>query len=211
LVFALAVSLGIHLLVLWQQAPRPLADVAAASAALTARLNPSIQVTDEPLSQGVEKARSRSSVITRADDAQAETPVPETVSMPAAPAQDVRSEAARATNSSTPVTGSPTPAMSQDALTGYRLALALQARRLQRYPASARSEGVTGQVDVRLVVGADGRPKEAAIARSSRQEVLDRAALAIIDASAARVIVPDALRGHAFSVVVPMVFSLTDG
>ncbi len=96
-----------------------------------------------------------------------------------------------------------------DGLRGYRLALASQARRFKRYPAQAMASGWTGTADVRVEVGADGRPRAAQVVKSSGHESLDRAAIAMIDAGALRARVPDGLRGKAFAVVLPVVFDLS--
>ena len=97
-----------------------------------------------------------------------------------------------------------------DGLRGYRLAVAGQARRFKRYPAQALASGWEGSVDVRLEVGGDGRAHGATLSRSSGYELLDRAALAMIDAGAERARVPESLRGRAFAIVLPVVFNLGD-
>lgn len=97
-----------------------------------------------------------------------------------------------------------------DGLRGYRLAVASQARRFKRYPAEARASGRTGSTEVRLEVGGDGTPRPATVSRSSGHDSLDRAALAMIDAGAARARLPDSLRGRGFTVLLPVVFSLDD-
>lgn len=97
-----------------------------------------------------------------------------------------------------------------DGLRGYRLALATQARRFKRYPAQAMASGWAGTADIRVEVGSDGRPRTATLARSSGYEVLDRAALTMIDAGAQRARLPESLRGKAFAVVLPVVFNLDD-
>jgi len=97
-----------------------------------------------------------------------------------------------------------------DGLRGYRLAVAGQARRFKRYPAQAMASGWAGTVEVRVEVGSDGRPRAATVARSSGHEVLDRAALTMIDAGALRARLPDVLRGKSFAVVLPVVFNLDD-
>lgn len=95
-----------------------------------------------------------------------------------------------------------------DGLRGYRLAVAGQARRFKRYPAQALASGWEGSADVRLEVGGDGRAHGATLSRSSGHELLDRAALAMIDAGAERARVPESLRGRAFAIVLPVVFNL---
>ncbi|MDP2824839.1 MAG: TonB family protein [Sulfuritalea sp.] len=97
-----------------------------------------------------------------------------------------------------------------DGLRGYRLALATQARRFKRYPAQAMESGWAGSADIRVEVAGDGRPRAATVVRSSGHDLLDRAALAMIDAGALRARLPESLRGKAFAVVLPVVFNLDD-
>ena len=97
-----------------------------------------------------------------------------------------------------------------DGLRGYRLAVAIQARRFKRYPAQAMASGWAGSAEIRIEVGRDGQPRTATVVRSSGHEPLDRAALAMIDAGALRVRLPESLRGKAFAVVLPVVFNLED-
>lgn len=97
-----------------------------------------------------------------------------------------------------------------DALRSYRIALATQAKRFKRYPAQATAAGWAGTVDVRVSVLSGGRAAPADLVRSSGYEVLDRAALAMMDAAAQRVVVPAALRGQAFVVTLPVLYSLED-
>jgi protein TonB len=97
-----------------------------------------------------------------------------------------------------------------DGLRGYRLAVATQARRFKRYPLQAMASGWAGSADIRVEVGSDGRPRAATLVRSSGHEVLDRAALAMIDAGALRARLSDSLRGKTFAVVLPVVFNLDD-
>ena len=97
-----------------------------------------------------------------------------------------------------------------DGLRGYRLAVASQARRFKRYPAQAMASGWEGSAEIRVEVGSDGRPRTATVARSSGYELLDRAALAMIDAGAVRARLPESLRGKAFAVALAVVFNLDD-
>lgn len=97
-----------------------------------------------------------------------------------------------------------------DGLRGYRLAVASQARRFKRYPAQAMASGWQGSAEIRVEVGGDGRPRAATVVRSSGHELLDRAALAMIDAGALRARLPESLRGKPFAVVLPVVFNLDD-
>jgi periplasmic protein TonB len=97
-----------------------------------------------------------------------------------------------------------------DGLRGYRLAVATQARRFKRYPAQAMASGWAGSTEVRVEVASDGRPRTATVVRSSGHELLDRAALTMIDAGALRARLPESLRGKAFAVVLPVVFNLDE-
>lgn len=110
----------------------------------------------------------------------------------------------------TPVTDANASGEALDGLRGYRLALATQARRFKRYPAQAMASGWAGSTEVRVEVGSDGRPRAATLVRSSGYEVLDRAALTMIDAGALRARLPESLRGKAFAVVLPVMFNLDD-
>jgi TonB family protein len=66
-------------------------------------------------------------------------------------------------------------------------------------------------VTLRLRLDADGALRDAAVARSSGREVLDRQALAMVQGVDAWPQPPEALRsGEAFSVLMPVVFRLED-
>ncbi len=97
-----------------------------------------------------------------------------------------------------------------DGLRGYRLSVAIQARRFKRYPREAMAEGWAGSTEVRLEVGSDGRPRAATVVRPSGHEALDRAALTMIDSGAQRARLPASLRGKSFAVLLPVVFNLED-
>lgn len=97
-----------------------------------------------------------------------------------------------------------------DALRGYRMALAVQARRFKRYPAQAQAAGWTGTAEVRLAIERGGRAGVAELARSSGHDALDRAALAMVDAAAQRAPVPPVLQQQGFAVLLPVVFNLEE-
>lgn len=105
------------------------------------------------------------------------------------------------------------PAQSADFLEGmrgYRLAVASQARRFKRYPADALAAGWSGNAEVRFEVGSDGQARPATVSRSSGYDSLDRAALAMVDAGAARARLPDSLRGRSFAVQLPVEFNVEE-
>lgn len=97
-----------------------------------------------------------------------------------------------------------------DGLRSYRVALAREARRFKRYPREAQAAGWTGTAEVRLEVGDGGTARAPSLARSSGREALDGAALAMISAAAQATVVPAALRGKSFAVVLPVSFELDD-
>lgn len=107
----------------------------------------------------------------------------------------------------------PAPAdagLSVDGMRRYRLSLAAQARRFKRYPAQALASGWAGTAEIRLEIGGDGQPKSVEVLHSSGYAVLDRSALTMIEAGARHTPVPAELRGKTFSVVLPVVFDLTE-
>jgi protein TonB len=93
-------------------------------------------------------------------------------------------------------------------LAQYRLALIGVAKEHKTYPPRAIDRGLEGRVDVRLVVGADGAPARVVVQRSSRHDVLDREALALLRKAAALTPVPPALRNREFAVEVPVLYEL---
>jgi protein TonB len=92
----------------------------------------------------------------------------------------------------------------------YRLALIGVAKEYKTYPLRAIDRGLEGRVDVRLVMGADGAPAQVLVQRSSRHDVLDREALALLRKAAALTPVPPALRNREFAVEVPVLYELKD-
>ncbi|HEX8987353.1 MAG TPA: TonB family protein [Rhodocyclaceae bacterium] len=108
--------------------------------------------------------------------------------------------------------GGPDPGNGPDAdgVRQYRIALATEARRFKRYPARALAEEIGGTAEVRIAVAAGGRPEEVVLARSSGNGELDTAALSMMRQAAPRTAVPELLRRRAFSVSLPVVFSVRD-
>lgn len=140
--------------------------------------------------------------------------VPPPATVPAKTSEAVLvSEAASSAPAAPAVRDSPADlvdGLSADGLRRYRLSLATQARRFKRYPAQALASNWTGTVEIRLDIGGDGQPKAPLVLHSSGYAVLDRAALVMIEEGARHASLPVELRGKAFSVVLPVVFDLTD-
>ncbi|MCX7173310.1 MAG: TonB family protein [Proteobacteria bacterium] len=90
----------------------------------------------------------------------------------------------------------------------YRLSLAVESRRFKRYPRQALEQGWSGTAEVRVAVAASGVPQFAQLLRSSGHELLDAAALDMINNAALHAVVPSSLRGRTFSVPLPVSFSV---
>lgn len=229
--FALATSLLVHLLIFWPASLRVLTRDAPLQLQATLRMLPAPvtrpppsteQVPTKPVPAAVAPPlhsmtaiRSLSSVLDQSiHDSVPHAPATPVLLQPDPAALSAASPPAAtsavAPEHGIPLTEASTSGQSLDGLRGYRLDVATQARRFKRYPPQAMAAGWTGSVDIRLEVGADGRPRPATLERSSGHEPLDRAALAMIDAGALRARLSESLRGRAFAVVLAVVFSLDD-
>lgn len=137
---------------------------------------------------------------------------PVAMSMPASPAQSLPAVSADVPGvASAPASAAPVnDGLDANALRGYRLALAIQARRFKRYPAQAQAQAWAGTAEVRLALAAGGHPEVATLTKSSGYEVLDRAALEMMNAAVQRTPVPAMLQTQAFSVTLPVVFNLDE-
>jgi protein TonB len=238
--YAVAASLLLHLLLFWPAAsPLLNRDPPAALHATVRKVQPVSAVAAPPEPPPTTPARQRSGapeIASPAVDSAARmapvVPVHKAATFPLEPSKPVSvppnvESVTKSTSGAvvplmavTPGTAPPaggsvlTPANASgeavDGLRGYRLAVAGQARRFKRYPAQALASGWEGSADVRLEVGGDGRAQAATLSRSSGHDLLDRAALAMIDAGAERARVPESLRGRTFAIVLPVVFNLGD-
>ncbi|HEX5394371.1 MAG TPA: TonB family protein [Rhodocyclaceae bacterium] len=95
--------------------------------------------------------------------------------------------------------------LDEDDLRAYRLALAIQARPHWRYPVEARQLGQGGTVHIRVAFASNGGGR-VSVERSSGYRLLDDAAQQMLRAALASARQPEALRGKAFSLVMPVVF-----
>ena len=138
----------------------------------------------------------------------AETPAVPAPSAPAAP-PSVASSAPEHVATELPATPE---TVDTNLLEAYRLALIDAARRYKRYPAQAMERGWEGRVEIRVVVGANGKIKNALVKRSSRYQILDEQALDMVR-RAFDALTQDkpAPRGREFSVDVPVIFELQTG
>ena len=96
-----------------------------------------------------------------------------------------------------------------DGIRAYRIGLAREARAYKRYPSLARERGWTGTAEVRVDVSRDGLPRQILLARSSGHDILDDEAVHMMSQAAAVAALPDALRGRAFAVRLPVVFDIS--
>ena len=90
----------------------------------------------------------------------------------------------------------------------YRLSLAVESRRFKRYPPEALEQGWSGTVHVRVAIPASGVHHSVQLVNSCGHEALDAVALEMAHEAALNAAVPSSLRGRAFSVSLPVVFSL---
>lgn len=129
--------------------------------------------------------------------------------VPIAPAQQTRPvEAPPVTSSTSAAAAAQSDAVDAGSLDQYRLALISAARRYKRYPAQAMERGWQGKVEIRLVIGGDGRIRSASVRTSSGYGILDQQALDMITKGKTLAQIPAALRGKDFFVDVPVIFDL---
>jgi protein TonB len=136
----------------------------------------------------------------RATEPVPQVQAPAAVSVPAA-----RTEAAKP---SAPVPAADT--LDPQTIGQYRVAIIAAARRFKRYPRIALDNNWEGKAEIRLVIGTDGNIASISVRGLSGFEVLDQQALEMIRRAKGQEPVPTALRGKAFTLDVPVVFSLRE-
>ena len=225
--YAIAASLALHALILALRVPalRP-AEPAPAEPPLVAHLveppppappAPVVQTPPAPKPVAKPKAKPKPKPLAR--------PAPRPVAPRQEPAaeQNAEQEAepviappAPAPSPAPPVVAvapraAPAPAPDSAAiLAGFRRQLLAVAVRYKRYPRIALDNAWTGDVTVRMEVGANGAVSSIKVKTSSGYEVLDEQALEMFRKAAAEVPVPAALRGKAFPVEVRAIYNLRD-
>jgi protein TonB len=223
--YAILASLLLHVLLLWPTPLRPPAQEARALLQATVRSPQPLPAPELPkpaVSRAVSPAPTPALVPAIPAAQPLEAPRQLSVPLPsvtasvsataaASPAPlSLAGATATVAAAGSSLTASAASGEALDGLRGYRLAVASQARRFKRYPPEAKASGWTGSTEVRLDVGAEGQPRPATVSRSSGHDSLDRAALAMIDAGAARARLPDSLRGRNFTVTLPVMFNLDE-
>lgn len=182
-------------------------DAAAPESAPAAPPPTKIAVAKAPLPKLLSQVDSPNKLSAATPLALPEQAVPNNVRMAAAEAGTQAQEARRSPDLA------PSEAvrvgLSAEGLRQYRYALAREARRNRQYPAIARSRGWEGTAEVVVSINGSGVPT-VGLAKSSGFDVLDEQALAMMGRAVLVALLPEALRGYAFSVPVPVQFSLND-
>lgn len=111
------------------------------------------------------------------------------------PAGDVRSEEMAA--------------VSQEAISAYRLNISRAARLLKRYPAEARASGWEGTVVISIGL-MPGMDPVVSIQQSSGYEALDGQALEMIEGAVRMAALPDGVRGGRLRISLPVSYRLAD-
>jgi len=92
------------------------------------------------------------------------------------------------------------------AVAKYRIAMIGYAHRFKRYPRAAIDNNWTGEVVVRMTIGADGKIAEMGIKSSSGYEILDRQALEMFKITKPFVQLPPQLAGRQFELEIPVIY-----
>jgi protein TonB len=95
-----------------------------------------------------------------------------------------------------------------DTMPAYKIAIGDNARKLRRYPERAREMGHEGRVEIRLIWRPGMAVPQVELQQGSGSALLDRQGLGMLRQAAARTPLPEALRRCAFSLVLPVEFSL---
>jgi protein TonB len=97
-----------------------------------------------------------------------------------------------------------------DGVRQYRLSLAREARRFKRYPDQAREQGREGVVVVVVTTVAGVAIPQVRLSQSSGSDLLDQAALELLDSAVQTATLPESLRGRQFGLTLPIHYRLDD-
>ena len=97
-----------------------------------------------------------------------------------------------------------------DGVRQYRLSLAREARRFKRYPDQAREQGREGVVVVVVTTVAGVAIPQVRLSQSSGSDLLDQAALELLDIAVQTATLPESLRGQQFGLTLPIHYRLDD-
>lgn len=97
-----------------------------------------------------------------------------------------------------------------DGVRQYRLSLAREARRFKRYPDQARERGGEGVVVLIVTTVAGVAIPQVKLSQSSGSDLLDQAALELLEIAVQSATLPESLRGHQFALTLPVHYRLDD-
>ena len=92
----------------------------------------------------------------------------------------------------------------------FRLELMEAALRYERYPRIAQDNGWEGRVELRILIAENGALTSIVVRKSAGRAVLDDQALAMLRSAHPHVAVPPSLRGKAFTLDIPVDFSIKE-
>jgi periplasmic protein TonB len=97
-----------------------------------------------------------------------------------------------------------------DGVRQYRLSLAREARRFKRYPDQARERGREGVVVLIVTTVAGVAIPQVKLSQSSGSDLLDQAALELLEIAVQTATLPESLRGQQFALTLPIHYRLDD-
>ena len=97
-----------------------------------------------------------------------------------------------------------------DGVRHYRLSLAREARRFKRYPEQARQRGLEGIVVLVVTTVAGVESPQVRLSNSSGSELLDQAAIELLEIAVQTATLPESLRGLQFGLSLPIHYRLGD-
>jgi periplasmic protein TonB len=224
LIPAFAISLALHLFLLWSVPDGE--PEAGRSASVEATLRPPLLPIASPTSIPPVSSRTKEATPNPMEPALPATtprsvPLPPTIEPASAPMADstvnslIRSDSAPAqpvpeARAAASLTQEAGPVVSADGLRRYRLALAREAGRYKRYPERAIEAGWSGTAELRVKVSPGQSLPVAELTKSSGHAVLDEAALEMLKMAMPTTPIPASLQARAFSVELPIVFELPE-
>jgi protein TonB len=125
---------------------------------------------------------------------------------PAAPPRAAPAPAAARVEPAPAAAAGPDP----ESVARFRLALMDLARRYKRYPRIAQDNNWEGRVELRITYAESGALRSMTVKKSAGRAVLDDEAQAMIRSAQAQATLPPALLGRAFTLEIPVEFSLKD-
>jgi protein TonB len=129
-----------------------------------------------------------------------------TLVVPAAPPQPAATVEAQPAPAVAAAVSGPDPS----SIARFRLELMEAALRYERYPRIAQDNGWEGRVEVRILIAENGRLASIVVRKSAGRAVLDDQALTMLRSAHPHVEVPPSLRGKAFSLDIPVDFSIKE-